>query len=103
MTVDITGVKMTKVVINRCFGGFGLSQEAEELFKERAHITDKNWYYSDIARDDPILVQLVEELGQKVNTRYSDLVIVDIPDDVDWDVAEYDGSEWVAEVHRTWR
>ena len=94
---------MTKVVINRCFGGFGLSQEAEELFKERAGITDKHWYFSDISRDDPILVQLVEELGQKVNTRFSDLVIVDIPDDVDWDVAEYDGSEWVAEVHRTWR
>ena len=26
-----------------------------------------------------------------------------IPDDVEWYVEEYDGIEWVAEVHRTWR
>jgi hypothetical protein len=28
---------------------------------------------------------------------------VDIPDDVKWEIEEYDGNEWVAEVHRTWR
>ena len=34
-----------------------------------------------------------------------DLVIetfVSIPDDVEWQIEEYDGMEWVAEAHRTW-
>ncbi len=29
--------------------------------------------------------------------------IVEIPDDVDWEVMEYDGMEHIAEKHRTWR
>jgi hypothetical protein len=27
---------------------------------------------------------------------------VDIPDDVKWQIEEYDGNEWIAESHRTW-
>ena len=61
------------------------------------------WSYRDIERNDPLLVQVVEELGEKVNSRYSLLSIVDIPDDIEWTIDEYDGSEWVAEKHRTWR
>jgi hypothetical protein len=56
-----------------------------------------------IQRNDPALIQTVEELGKDVNTDYSDLVIIEIPDDVDWIVQGYDGCEWVAEKHRTWR
>lgn len=56
----------------------------------------------DIDRDDPVLVRLVEELGDEVNTRYSELKIVEIPDGIEWTVCEYDGLEWVAEAHRTW-
>ena len=91
-----------KIVINKCYGGFGLSRIAEELYKERKGITDPNWYYYDIPRDDPILVEMVETMGDQVNSSYSDLRIVEIPDDVNWQVDEYDGNEWVAEVHRTW-
>jgi hypothetical protein len=92
-----------KVVINRCYGGFGLSQEAEQSYKERKGITDPNWFYWEIARNDEVLVELVEQMGPAVNSRYSDLAIVDIPDDVNWEIEEYDGREWVAEVHRIWR
>ena len=91
-----------KIVINKCYGGFGLSRIAEELYKERKGITDPNWYYYDIPRDDPILVEMVETMGDPVNGSCSDLRIVEIPDDVNWQVDEYDGHEWVAEVHRTW-
>jgi hypothetical protein len=28
--------------------------------------------------------------------------VIEIPDDVEWEVEEYDGLEWVAEKHRTW-
>jgi len=76
---------MIKVVINKDFGGFGLSDEAEALYKERKGITDPDWWYGEMPRDCPVLVQIVE-----------------VPDDADWYVEEYDGSEWVAERHRTW-
>lgn len=53
-------------------------------------------------RDDPVLVQVIQELGKAANTRYSDLKIVEIPADIEWQIEEYDGLEWVAEKHRTW-
>ena len=57
----------------------------------------------EIERNDPALVQVVEEMDHLANNIYSQLKVVEIPDDVEWYVEEYDGWEWVAEVHRTWR
>lgn len=58
--------------------------------------------YNDIARDDPILILVVEELGDKANGSCAKLRIVYIPSDVKYTIEEYDGNEWVAEQHRTW-
>jgi hypothetical protein len=114
-----------KIVINACHGGFGLSDKAIEYYGELKNlglvkqegkyfnVSGYDWYvgeinddnyFSDrsIPRDDPDLVRVVEELGTETNTRYSELKIVEIPDDVEWDIEEYDGAEWVAEKHRTW-
>ena len=108
-----------KVVINKCYGGFGLSDKATERYldlkglkytKEKDkygytnHIVEGNedWYYREIDRGDPALVQIVEEMGADANGDYAKLVIVEVPDDVEWIVEEYDGMEWVAEAHRTW-
>ena len=91
---------MTKIVINTCFGGFGLSEEAEAEYKERMGITDPDWYYYDLPRDCPVLVSMVE--NGPVNGQYADLKVVEIPDDVNWFIYEYDGIEHVAERHRTW-
>jgi hypothetical protein len=56
-----------------------------------------------IDRDDPVLVQVVRELGSKrASSRFADLNIVEIPADVAWQIEEYDGAEWVAEKHRVW-
>lgn len=68
---------------------------------------DKAWeatYFGnrDIERDDPDLVAVVEELEADANGRHASLVIVEIPDGVPWEISEYDGSEHVAEQHRTW-
>lgn len=93
-----------KIVINTRHGGFGLSDEAEMKYKGILGIVDENFYASrSCPRDCPVLVALVEEMGERANSRYSRLAVVEIPDDVDWYIAEYDGSEHVAEVHRTWR
>jgi hypothetical protein len=115
-----------KVVINACFGGFSLSHEAfrrlrelqnEAALKEADYgekyddgsgprektCLDRNGMFGrDIPRNDPQLVQVVEELGAKANGGCAELKVVEIPDDVEWEIDEYDGYEKVAEVHRTW-
>lgn len=90
------------VVINSDYGGFSLSEEAEERYKSLVGITAENWWYADIERDDPYLVQVVREMGSSANGKYAKLKIVEIPGDIEWEIAEYDGNEWVAEKHRTW-
>ena len=123
---------MTKVAINRCFGGFGLSEEAFELlltkkgiefekcpaafsmrskehdFYHKGHLGDDAHFlaYYEFTQDrsDPDLIQVIEELGhEKAGGWSSELKIVEVPDDVKWHVHEYDGLEHVAEDHRIWR
>jgi hypothetical protein len=117
-----------KVAINRCFGGFGLSDEAFEKLLERKGIAfekeegeskflghsyykegmcgDEEGYlaqyefYED--RSDPDLIAVIEEMGNSANSWAAEIAIVEIPDDVKWYVHEYDGLEHVAEEHRTW-
>ena len=89
-----------KIVINTCYGGFGLSKEALALYNERAGTVIT--YERDIERNNPILVEIVEQLGEAANGDFAELKVVEIPDDVQWQVEEYDGNEWVAEKHRTW-
>ncbi len=90
------------IVINDCYGGFGLSDRASIEYKRLAGITDPSFSDRDIPRDDPYLVQIVRELGMAANGNHANLKIVEIPGDVDWLVQEYDGAEWIAEKHRTW-
>ena len=61
------------------------------------------FYPREIARDDPVLVRVIEELGKEANGPHADLKVVDVPSDVEWTIEEYDGAEWVAEKHRTWQ
>jgi hypothetical protein len=114
-----------KVVINTCFGGFGLSHEAIMLYSELAKLNlmpvrqDSSWtpytYYIDgvqdgdhfwseysLKRDDPDLVAVVETLGKAADDQCAELKVVEIPDGIDWYIDEYDGREHVAERHRTW-
>ena len=90
------------IVINNCYGGFSLSGKAETLYKEMAGITDPDWHDREVARDDPYLVKIVQDLKADANGKYAELKIVEVPADVEWEIAEYDGNEWVAEKHRTW-
>ena len=90
------------IVINDCYGGFGLSTRAQQEYRKRAGITESDWCDRDVARDDAYLVQIVRELGMAANGAHSNLKIVEIPGDVDWIIQEYDGAEWIAETHRTW-
>ena len=117
----LTGTR--QVVINAGFGGFGLSDRAIERYAElsgenlisvehpsasytawyKNSTEEKNrWYPLDIRRDDKHLVQVVKELGPEANDYFASLKVVEIPADVEWVIDEYDGKEWIAEVHRRW-
>jgi hypothetical protein len=119
-----------KVAINRCFGGFGISNEAFEKLLDRkgiafdkveatedrklmgasyyeaGHSGDDDHYLSDYDmtqdRADVDLIAVIEEMGAAANSWAADIAIVEIPDDVKWHIHEYDGLEHVAEDHRTW-
>jgi hypothetical protein len=116
---------MVKVVINSCHGGFGLSNEAFEMFLDRkgiawekekeqrmvfyyhaGHLGVEDKYISPREiinnRSDHDLVDIVEKLGQKADGFCASLKVIEVPDDVKWDINEYDGREWVAEKHRIW-
>lgn len=135
--------EMKKVVINKCFGGFGLSDMAYEKLNEwgvpiRGYIQEprnpktglydihnpnnegevifdstldedkfivfgRYWdtWLSD-NREHPLLIKVVEELGDKASGRFSELKIVEIPKDVSYEIDEYDGLETIHEIHRSW-
>ena len=137
-----------KVVINTCYGGFGLSHEGAMYMAKLKGLTlycaDERWplmYFTvppdqipasisgtdfyrmsledraehnrrfnevyfdtrNMARDDPFLVQTVEELGEESWGVCAELRVVEIPDGIDWEITEYDGNETVEEAHRSWR
>ena len=89
-----------KVVVNRCFGGFGLSEEAMRRYCAESGNADAVDF--DLERTDPLLVKIVEEMGSKADGWAAQLRVVEIPADVDWEIDEYDGREHIAEKHRTW-
>ena len=138
-----------KLVINKCYGGFGLSDKAIEMIMKRKGLGcyrykqtkysfesgineyirceefDENtlftyyqtedlgekvnnlpsetcWYYGNLERNDEDLIAVVEELGEEADGRFANLRIVDIPDDIEWELEYYDGVETVHELHRSW-
>ena len=82
-----------KLVINVDYGGFGLSPEAEKLYKEYSGKEVINYWVLD--RKDENLIRVVEELGEEANGDYADLEVVEIPDGAFYYINEYDGLEEV--------
>ena len=95
-----------KVVINRCYGGFGLSEEAQELLEHQGRdnedygIPQGQPYYA--YRAHPSLIRVVEQLGDLANSDFADLKIVEIPDGIKWGIRDSGGKEHIYEEHRTW-
>jgi hypothetical protein len=108
-----------KIIVNKCYGGFGLSERAIiryselagiPLFKSQDSLTGATLFFTSplkrpedyfplelIRRDDIYLVQAVEELGELADVEYSSLRVVEVPDTIEWEIEERDGMEWVIE------
>lgn len=85
-----------------------LLDEEQRLYREKSldykgHPSNKYCWNSDsIERHNPILVKVIEELKELANGKYATLKIVEIPDDIEYNIEDYDGSEHISEKHRTW-
>lgn len=91
-----------KIVINSDYGGYSLSDECRQMLGITSNDRWKDGAYK--IRTNPKLIKLMETKGSKwCGGYFSSLKIVEIPDDVDWELQEFDGKEWIAEKHRTWR
>ena len=113
-----------KIVINTKYGGFSLSEEAVLLYGDKKGLniianqdekikTITHYYLNEakeengfgeweIERTDPVLIEVVEQLGDLANGPYSKLKVVEVPDDIKWYIHDYDGIEEVHEEHRKW-
>jgi hypothetical protein len=98
--LNLRGEEM-EIVINTCYGGFGLSEKAYEYLglKWDGYGNDYRGYEM---RADPKLVECVRALGEDAFGECARLKIVEIPDGIDWEINEYDGIETVVEQHRSW-
>ena len=138
-----------KVVINTCYGGFGLSEEALQLLAKkgvpitliyndgktvnakgiedcplfiRYYEEEVGWwifketrtYYQlsldgEVARKmefrtSKLLLEVIEELGDKANGYFAELKIVEVPDSEikQVHIDNYDGVETVIQNHKEW-
>lgn len=113
-----------EIVVNRCFGGFGVSRKAVEFMAEKGNEQAKaeldkilsgeggsyfDSYYgyskkfsSEYNRTDPDLISAVKTLKGEANSRFSELEVIEIPDDIEWEIDNYDGMETIHEQHRSW-
>lgn len=137
-----------KVILNKCYGGFGVSQKGYELYAKKKNLSlymykrsnddfmifekiskdenvfltyyftvdmgesfsihsMKNWngitlYLDESHRTDSVLIEVVEELGKEASGEFADLQIVEIPDDLKYEVIDHDGIERLCEVGKTW-
>ena len=102
----------TKIVINAGYGGFSVSNAAMKRYAElmgfeykapvkafyTSYVIDSNGdeiSYFEIDRADPVLVQVVEELGDEANGMCSNLRIVELDKGARYRIEEYDGFEHI--------
>jgi hypothetical protein len=84
-----------RVVINDCYGGWRISNKANKLYTLRKTNNSSNYLSK---RNDPILIQIYNELGDEFNGgRYSKIGIEKIPKKYEnhYYISEYDGLEKV--------
>lgn len=110
---------MQRIAINIGIGGFYLTRAGADRLVALGHPKAVEWARIDreyasarrprehetfpwpIARDDALLIQVIDQMGAEAAGR--EVIVVEVPDGVEWGIADSDpGYEWVYEAHRTW-
>jgi hypothetical protein len=105
-----------EILINKCYGGYGLSDKAVRLYLTKKNIPivvnrqysgKYHTYYvvglnnqfcdHHISRTDPVIIEVVRELGAKANGSSAKLEIELIPDGCKYWINEYDGMESIGD------
>lgn len=90
-----------KIVLNKEYGGFGLSPQQAEAYGidptlAPQEIGGRTWFDvkpdgTPFERTDPKLIEVVE--ANLPDAFASKLVVIEIPDNVNYEITEYDGWE----------
>lgn len=85
------------VMVNECYGGFTLSEEALSEYNKRRPVGIKAVEVSsEVDRDDPLMIQICMEMGSRVNgSRLSKIQTRSIPKKYSecYKIVEVDGYE----------
>lgn len=120
-----------KIAVNKCYGGFSVSREVVDILRSKGYkiivngeaypdgsicTSQDDWGYhldnedfnieSDnyrAYRNNKDLVEAIEKVGeQRASGKLADIKIIEIPNDIEWEIDEYDGIETIHEQHRSW-
>lgn len=102
---------MEKIVINKCYGGYGLSDQALDWLKEKDAFKNEEQYQREKDcfkehgmsfffgddRSNPLLIECVEALKEKASGQCSNLVVEEVfgKEDVTFEIESYDGFETI--------
>jgi hypothetical protein len=81
--------------------GFKAHKRDYNIYDERTNLL---YDFEDVNKNraDENLIKVVKKLGKKSWGHCAELKIIEIPDNIDWGIDEYDGMESVEETHQSW-
>lgn len=77
-----------QVVLNRCYGGFGINRETSKKLR----LDENDWIEPDDIRYNQQLISLIKQ-GFDCNDDTADLNVFTIPDNCEHFIYDYDGIE----------
>lgn len=84
-----------KIVINECYGGFGVSKDFCEDYN--IPVKESGYFFrpkEEISRTDPRLIEYIEKYGsKKASGMCAFLCVEEIPKGTAYCIREYDGYE----------
>lgn len=94
--------KVTSEDAGNSLGVYSTSKDFGNVINDNSEIWEN--YLTNYPKDriDTRLIEVVERLGRDADGSCAALEVVEIPDDVNWEIDEYDGMETVREKSRSW-
>jgi hypothetical protein len=94
-----------EIMYNAKYGGFSFSDAAKELYYERSKKDRDKFSIWEVDRTDPVMVEIVKELGSRVNSTFSNIELKAIPAKYKtcYYISEYDGIECVGINHKKYK